>query len=112
MNNSEPIHINADSFEAAVTKSPVPVIVDFWAPRCPPCRMIAPLLDEIAREKAGAVRIAKVNTDDEPELAVRFGIRNIPTLLMFNNGQVKDTIVGLVAKREIVSKIDAVAAGA
>src|SRR5580704_11206298 len=107
MNTSEPVNINAESFDVAVIKSPVPVVVDFWAPWCGPCRMLSPLLDEIAREKEGAVRIAKVNYDDNPRLGQRFGIRSIPTLLLFNNGELKDTIVGLSSKQAILSKIEA-----
>ncbi len=112
MNTAEPININAESFDIAVIKSPVPVVVDFWATWCPPCKMISPVLDEIAREKAGAVRIAKVNCDDNPELQQRFGIRSIPTLLLFNKGELKETIVGLTGKRDIVSKIEALASAA
>lgn len=110
MNNKEPININEESFEIAVLKSPVPVIVDFWAPWCPPCKMLSPVLDEIAREKDGAVRVAKVNADDYPHLGHRFGIRSLPTLLLFNNGELKDTIIGLTGKRDIVAKIDALSA--
>jgi thioredoxin len=111
MNTQEPIHINEDSFQIAVTKSLIPVLVDFWAPWCGPCKMIAPILDEIAREKAGAVRVAKVNVEDNPQLAARFGVRNIPTLLVFSNGKVTDTVVGVTnaAKRTILEKLEAAA---
>src|SRR5262249_28201591 len=107
-----PIHINEESFDVAVAKSPVPVLVDFWAPWCGPCKMLSPLLDEIARESAGSVRIAKVNHDDNPVLAQRFGIRAVPTMLLFNHGELKETIVGVTSKREIVSKLNALAAAA
>ena len=110
MNIKEPININDESFDIAVIKSPVPVVVDFWAPWCGPCKMLSPLLEEIAREQAGAVRIAKVNYDDNPKLGQRFGIRSIPTLLLFNRGELKETIVGLTSKQSIVSKIEALAA--
>lgn len=110
MNPSEPININEESFERAVIQSPVPVLVDFWAPWCGPCKMIAPLLDEIARENPETLRVAKVNVDDNPSLAARFGVRSIPTLLVFADGQLKDTSVGLTSKQNLLSKVAALAA--
>jgi thioredoxin 1 len=92
-----------------VLKSPSPVVVDFWATWCNPCKMIAPVLDEIATEKNGAVKIGKVDVTDNPELSARFGIRSIPTLLFFKNGEVRDQVVGLATKKELISKIDAIA---
>ena len=83
---NEPININEASFERAVIQSPIPVVVDFWAPWCGPCKMIAPLLDEIAKESDGRFRVAKVNIDDDPALQQRFGIRGVPTLLFFSGG--------------------------
>jgi thioredoxin len=109
MNSSEPININEESFERAVVQSPVPVLVDFWAPWCGPCKMIAPLLDEIARENAGALRVTKVNVDDNPSLAARFAIRSVPTLLVFSEGQLRDTIVGVTSKQNLLSRLAAVA---
>ena len=109
MNSSEPININEESFERAVVQSPVPVLVDFWAPWCGPCKMIAPLLDEIARENAGALRVTKVNVDDNPSLSERFGVRCVPTLLVFSNGQLKDTIIGVTSKQNLLSKVAALA---
>ena len=109
MNSSEPININEESFERAVDQSPVPVLVDFWAPWCGPCKMIAPLLDEIARENAGALRVTKVNVDDNPSLSERFGVRSIPTLLVFANGQLKDTVIGVTSKQNLLSKLAALA---
>lgn len=100
------------NFDQEVLRSTTPVLVDFWAPWCGPCKMLSPVLDEIAREKAGAVRVAKVNSDDNPELARRFGVRSIPTLLLFYKGELKETIVGLTGKQVIVSKIEALAAAA
>ncbi|HZS34560.1 MAG TPA: thioredoxin [Methylomirabilota bacterium] len=85
------------------------LVVDFWAPWCGPCRMIAPMLDEIARAEAGRVVIAKVNVDEEPGLAQRFGIQGIPTLLLFKDGQVVDTIVGAVPRPELGRRIAALA---
>ena len=107
MNNTEPININEESFDVAVTKSPVPVLVDFWAPWCGPCKMIAPVLDEIAREQAGAVRIAKVNLDDNQSLAARFNVRAIPTLLVFSGGSLKETVVGMTSKQNLIAKLEA-----
>lgn len=105
MNNGEPININEDSFDVAVAKSSTPVVVDFWAPWCGPCKMISPVLDEIARENAETLRVAKVNVDDNPELATRFGVRSIPTLLLFKNGDLRGTIVGLTSKQNLLSKL-------
>ena len=102
---NEPININEASFERAVTQSPVPVIVDFWAPWCGPCKMIGPLLEEIAKESDGRYRVTKVNVDDDPALQQRFGIRGIPTLLFFNGGQLRDQIVGAAAKKAILEKL-------
>jgi thioredoxin 1 len=103
---NEPININEASFERAVTQSPIPVVVDFWAPWCGPCKMIAPLLDEIARESGGRFRVAKVNIDDDPALQQRFGIRGVPTLLFFSGGELRDQIVGVGAKKAIVDKLE------
>jgi thioredoxin len=103
---NEPININEASFEKAVLKSPVPVLVDFWAEWCGPCKMIAPLLDEIARESAGRFRVAKVNIDDDPGLMQQFGVRAVPTLLFFQGGELKDQLVGGAPKRTIVDKLE------
>ena len=103
---NEPIHINEASFDRFVTQSPVPVLVDFWAPWCGPCKMISPLLDEIAKEGDGRFRVAKVNVDDNPALQQRFAIRGIPTLLFFSGGEVRDQIVGAAGKKTIVEKME------
>jgi len=103
---NEPININEASFERAIIQSPIPVVVDFWAPWCGPCKMIAPLLDEIAKESDGRFRVAKVNIDDDPALQQRFGIRGVPTLLFFSGGELRDQIVGVEAKKAILEKLE------
>lgn len=104
---NEPININSASFEKAVLQSPVPVLVDFWAPWCGPCQMISPVLKEIARDHGDRFRIAKVNVDDEPALAQKFSIRGIPALFFFNGGELRDKIEGAVGKKTIVDKLEA-----
>jgi thioredoxin 1 len=106
----EPININEASFEKAVLQSPVPTVVDFWASWCGPCKMIAPVLDEIARENEGRFRITKVNVDDEPGLMQRFNVRAVPTLLFFSGGKLQEQMVGGAAKKAIVDKLAALAA--
>ena len=106
---NEPININAASFEKAVLQSPIPVLVDFWAPWCGPCKMIAPVLDEIAREGAGRFRVAKVNVDDEPTLMQRFGIRGIPALLFFSGGELRHQLAGATGKKVLVEKLESLA---
>ena len=103
---NEPININEASFERAVLQSPIPVLVDFWAPWCGPCKMIAPVLDEIAKEGDGRFRVAKVNIDDDPALQQRFNVRGVPTLLFFSGGQLRDQIVGVAPKKAIADKLE------
>src|SRR6266853_1963983 len=100
------IEINEANFEVEVLKSNVPVVVDFWANWCGPCKMLAPVLDEIAKEQAGRVKVAKVNVDENPTLAGRFSIQSIPTLLYFAGGQLRHQIVGVASKKRIVSDLD------
>jgi len=106
---NEPIHINEASFEKAILKSPVPTLVDFWAEWCGPCKMIAPVLDEVARESEGRFLIAKVNIDEEPALAARFKIRAVPTLLFFHDGELKDQLLGGAPKKVILEKLNQLA---
>jgi thioredoxin 1 len=106
---NEPININEASFEKAVLKSPIPVLVDFWAAWCGPCKMIAPVLDEIAKEGGDRFRVAKVNIDDEPGLMQRFQVRGVPSLLFFQGGELRDQIVGVAPKKAIVDKLEALA---
>jgi len=107
MPTASAIHLDETTFDQTVSDSNVPILVDFWATWCGPCRMIAPVLEEIAEEQADAVRIVKVDVDNNPELSNRFGIRNIPTLLFFKGGEVKDQVVGLTSKADLVSRLNA-----
>ncbi|WKZ72382.1 MAG: thioredoxin [Ignavibacteriaceae bacterium] len=101
----KPIEINDSNFEEEVMKSPAPVLIDFWAVWCGPCRAIAPIVEQLAAEYDGKLKVGKLDVDHSPDLAVRFGVRSIPTLLLFKNGQVVDTIIGAVQKNVIVQKI-------
>ena len=99
-------HVTDANFEAEVLKSSTPVLVDFWAPWCGPCRAIAPIVEEIAGEYAGRLKVVKVNVDDNPMAPARFGVRGIPNLLIIRDGQVKDQIVGAVPKPHLVRAVD------
>ena len=103
------IEINESNFESEVLQSNQPVLVDFWAEWCGPCKMLAPALDEIATEQAGRVKVAKVNVDANPALTTRFGIQSIPTLLYFAGGEVRDKTIGVTGKRAILSKLEKLA---
>ena len=109
MENSETITLNESNFDRELTQDDKPMIVDFWAEWCGPCKMIAPLLDEIAREKAGAVKVAKVNVDDNQSLSFKYNIREIPALLFFKNGQLRDQVVGVTSKKDLLSRLEALA---
>jgi thioredoxin 1 len=100
------VHITDDSFEQEVLQSSDPVLVDYWADWCGPCKMIAPVLDEIADEYDGKVRVAKLNIDENPNTPPRYGIRGIPTLMLFKDGEVEATKVGAVSKSQLAAFID------
>ena len=104
---TEPIHVTDAEFDAKVMQSSVPVIVDFWAPWCGPCRMVAPILDELSKEYDGQIVVAKVNTDENPQHAIQFGVQGIPTMLFVKDGKVVDRIVGAAPKPSIQQRIDA-----
>ena len=107
MKMNEPIHVTDAAFEKTVLKSKLPVVVDFWAPWCGPCRMVAPILDKIANEKAGKLVIAKVNTDENAEWAMKYGVQGIPTMLFIANGEVVHEQVGALPEsmlRQLLEK--------
>jgi thioredoxin 1 len=100
--------VNDKNFETEVINADVPVLIDFWAPWCAPCRAIGPVVDELAREYSGKLKVVKMNVDDNPLTPSRYGVRSIPNLLLIKNGQVKDQIVGAVPKQAFVVAIDKV----
>jgi thioredoxin 1 len=109
MENSAAVDLNDSNFDKEVTQSTQPVLVDFWAEWCGPCKMIAPLIDEIAKEKAGFVKVAKVNVDENQSLSVKYNVRAIPALLFFKNGQLRDQIVGMTSKKDLLGRLEALA---
>ena len=100
-----PVEVTDASFDTEVLRSPIPVLLDCWAPWCGPCRMMAPVMDELATDLAGTVKVAKVNVDENPRTAARLGIRSIPTLLLFKNGQILDQMVGVAPRTRIEASI-------
>ena len=94
------------SFDTEVIESEIPVLVDFWAPWCGPCRMVAPVVEEISKDYEGRVKVVKLNTDENPSVANKYGIRSIPTLMIFKGGQKVDTVVGAVPKTTLANTLD------
>jgi thioredoxin 1 len=108
---SEPIVLTDDNFNLEVIESRLPVLVDFWATWCGPCRMIAPIVEQLSDEYEGKAKIGKLDVDSAQKIAAEFGIRSIPTLLLFKEGKVADQIIGAVPKQQIAEKLDAIISG-
>ena len=101
------IEITDDNFENEVINSDLPVLIDFWAVWCGPCKMVAPIVEELAAEYDGKAKIGKLDVDSNQQTSIKFGVRSIPTLLLFKDGELKDTIIGAVPKTNIVEKLNA-----
>jgi thioredoxin 1 len=102
------VTITDDNFEEEVLKSDKPVLIDFWATWCGPCRMIAPIVEEMSTEYEGKAKIGKLDVDSNQQTSIKYGVRSIPTLLLFNNGELKETIIGAVPKAHLVDKLESV----
>ena len=105
MNSKEPVAVTDATFEEEVEKSSLPVLLDCWAPWCGPCRMLEPIIDQIAEEQAGSIKIVKLNVDENPQTAVKFGIMSIPTMLIFKDGEAVDRLVGVQPKATIEERL-------
>ena len=104
----KPVEITDDNFETEVIKSDKPVLIDFWAVWCGPCKLIAPIVEEIAVEYDGKVKVGKLDVDSNQQSSIKFGVRSIPTLLLFKDGKLKETIIGAVPKKNIVDKLNSI----
>ena len=106
MASDKVVHVTDATFEQEVIKAATPVLVDFWAPWCGPCRAIGPIVDELAGEYEGRLKVVKINVDDNPQVPARFGVRGIPNLLILKSGEVKEQILGAVPKQQLVRAVD------
>ena len=104
---AEPVHVSDETFDEMVLQAPVPALVDFWAPWCGPCRMVAPIVEDLARDYHGRAMIAKINTDENVQVAGRLGIMGIPTLIVFKDGKEVDRVIGYASRRELECKLRA-----
>ncbi len=106
MADEKVIHVTDGTFEEQILKSAIPALVDFWAPWCGPCKAIGPMINELAGEYEGKIKIAKMNVDENPETPGKYGIRAIPTLIFFKNGKIADQITGAVGKTQLMAMLD------
>jgi thioredoxin 1 len=104
------VQVNDDAFDVEVLRSSLPVLIDFWAPWCAPCRAIGPVVEELAAQYAGRLKVVKMNVADNPQTPARYGVRSIPNLVVFKNGEVKDQLIGAVPKAQLIKAIDTVLA--
>ena len=105
---AKPVIVTEDTFDDNVIKNPLPVIVDFWATWCPPCKILGPILEEIAEEYDGKVLVCKVDVDQNQSLAQKYAVRSVPTVFFFKGGEIKDQVIGVLPKDQLAAKIDAV----